>query len=91
MIANCYHAFVGLKKNSSIEDRNDLKPGLERLDRRLLDKWYYRYVKNRFGHDVSKPFDEPYIMYYPPPEDWLSRLAYTLLWVFSLLKEILRQ
>ena len=90
VIVNCYHAFVGLKKNFSIRERNDLTPRLERLDRRLLDKWYYRYAKNRFGHDISKPFDEPYIRYYPPPEDWLSRLAYTFLWLFSNLTGILR-
>ena len=63
--------------------------GLEKLNTGLLERWYYRNVKNRFGHDLSKPFEEPYVMYYPPPEDWRSRLVYSLLWLFSSLRRIL--
>ncbi len=65
------------------EERIELEPKLERLNQKLIEIWYYRNVKNRFGHDGSKPFDEPYIMYYPPPEDLLSRFVYGVLWLFS--------
>ena len=88
LVINCYHAFVGLKRKLPHEKRKELKPRLERLDGKLLDKWYYRHAKNRFGHDVSKPLDEPHAMYYPPPEDWLSRLVYGFLWLFSALKRL---
>jgi hypothetical protein len=82
IVLNCYHAFVGLKQKLPPQERNELNPRLEKLSRRLIERWYYRHVKNRFGHDVSKPFDEPYIMYYPPPEDLKSRLVYGFLWLF---------
>ena len=88
LVINCYHVFAGLKRKLSLEERNELTPRLERLDRRLLERWYYRHVKNRFGHDISKPFEDPYVMYYPPPEDWKSRLVYDLLWLFTFLKRI---
>ena len=78
-VVNCYHVFAGLKKNRLIEKRKELHPTLRRLSRELLETWYYRHAKNRFGHDISRPFDEPYIMYYPPPEDIKSRLAYSVL------------
>jgi len=89
LVVNCYRAFAGYKKNLSIEERNELYPKLERLDRSLLKRWYYRHAKNRFGHDISKPFDEPYVMYYPPPEDFKSRLVYGLLWLLFLIRKIL--
>ena len=89
LILNCYHAFTGLKRSLLPEERKELRPTLRRLDRKLLDLWYYRHVKNRFGHDVSKPFEEPYVMYYPPPEDWLSRLVYGYLWVVNSFKRVL--
>ena len=88
-VLNCYHAFVGLKPKRFLEKRNELHPRLERLDRELLEIWYYRNAKNRFGHDISKPFDEPHVMYYPPPEDLLSRLVYALLWRWTSLKRYL--
>lgn len=86
LVLNCYHVFAGLKSWVSLKERNELKPRLVRLDRGLLEKWYYRHVKNRFGHDISKPFEEPYVLYYPPPEDWILRLVYGLLWLFASLK-----
>ena len=89
LILNCYHAFTGLKRSLLPEERKELRPTLRRLDRKLLDLWYYRHVKNRFGHDVSKPFEEPYVMYYPPPEDWLSRFVYGYLWVVNSFKRVL--
>ena len=88
-VLNCYHAFAGLKPWVKLEERIELTPSLVRLDRKLLERWYYRHARNRFGHDISKPFEEPYVMYYPPPEDWLSRLVYGLLWLVSSLKRTL--
>ncbi len=86
LVLNCYHVFTGLKKNFQPKERNELKPRLERLDRVLLERWYYRHIKNRFGHDISKPFIEPHIMYYPPPEDFMSRIVYRLLWLLVFIK-----
>ena len=39
------------------------------------------HAKNRFGHDVSAPFEEPHVIYYPPPEDRASKIVYFLLWL----------
>jgi len=89
LVLNCYHAFAGLKRMLPAKERNELRPKLGRLDQRLLEKWYYRHAKNKFGHDVSKPFDEPYVIYYPPPEDWKSRLVYYLLWLYAVAKRVL--
>jgi hypothetical protein len=89
LVLNCYHAFSGLKRKLTSEERRQLTPSLERLDRRLLYKWYYKHATNKFGHDISRPFDKPYIMYAPPPEDWMSKLAYGFLWIFSYIKSIL--
>ena len=88
LVLNCYHAFVGLKRQLSTKKPKELKIRLERLDQKLLDKWYYRHSENRFGHDISKPFEEPHIMYFPPPGDWLSRFAYGFLWVIYSIKRI---
>ena len=89
-VLNCYHAFSGLKRYLSPDERKELMPKLERLDRRLLERWYYHHAEIRFGHDISKPFEEPHVMYYPPPEDWLSRLAYNLLWLAFSLKRVVQ-
>lgn len=83
-VLNCYHAFAGLKRR--IDEGNVLNPRLERLDRELLERWYYHHARNRFGHDISKPFDEPYVMYYPPPEDMLTKLVYQILWLYTFVK-----
>jgi hypothetical protein len=88
-VVNCYHAFAGVKIALTPEQKAELKPELVRLDQKLLDKWYYLNSKNRYGHDVSNPFSEPYIKYYPPPEDWLSRFVYGVLWVGFSAKRIL--
>ena len=40
-----------------------------------------RHAKNRFRNDVSKPFEEPHVIYYPPPEDWASKIMHFLLWL----------
>lgn len=88
-IINCYHAFAGLKKNVLLKGKNMLNPRLERLDRKLLKRWYYRNVKNRFGHDISRPCDEPYIIYCSPPEDFISNLIYGLLWRLASIKRTL--
>jgi hypothetical protein len=90
LVVNCYHAFVGLKRRASpIDGKNMLKPNLYELDRKLLDLWYYRNAKNRFGHDISNPFKEPYIKYSPPPEDIISRLVYTILWLFATIRNFI--
>lgn len=91
IVLNCYHAFVGLKQKLTMQERKELNPRLERLNRMLLERWYYRHVKNKFGHDISKPFDEPHIMYYPPPEDYKSRLAYAILWAWASIRRVLVQ
>lgn len=90
IVVNCYHAFVGVKRELLPEERIELKPELVKLDEKLLDIWYYRNAKNRYGHDISKPFEEPCIMYYPPPEDFVSRFVYTLLWLFYSLVRVLK-
>lgn len=89
-ILNCYHAFAGLKRELSSDEKNMLSPPMERLDRELLEKWYYLHSTNKFGHDLSKPFDEPHLMYYPPPGDSLSRLAYGFLWLVFKLRSVLK-
>jgi len=86
LVLTCYHAFTGLKRMPKPEEKAELKLRLEKLDQKLLEKWYYRHVKDGFGHDVSNPFKEPYILYYPPPEDRKSRLAYSLLYAFTSIK-----
>jgi hypothetical protein len=86
VVLNCYHAFAGLKRLLLPDEKKLLNPELIRLDSKLLERWYYLNAKNRFGHDLSKPFDEPHIMYFPPPEDWISRIAYSFLWFFSSIK-----
>lgn len=95
LVLNCYHAFTGVKTELTPEERIELKPKLTKLDQELLDVWYYRNAKNRFGHDISKPFEEPHIMYYPPPEDLLSNFVYGMLWFFNatarITKEILQK
>ena len=86
VVLNCYHAFAGLKRSLLPDEKKLLNPKLQRLDHKLIEQWYYLYAANRFGHDLSKPFDEPHIMYFPPPEDWISRIAYSFLWFFSSIK-----
>ncbi|UCH57181.1 MAG: hypothetical protein JSV18_07570 [Candidatus Bathyarchaeota archaeon] len=82
-LVSCYHVFAGMKRGRPVAMETELDIDLRRLDRGLLERWYYRHAKNRFGRDLSKPFEEPYVMYYPPPEDWASRVAYALLWLFA--------
>jgi len=91
IIVNCYHAFTGVKRTLAPEEKIELKPKLDRLNQKTLDTWYYRHSKNRFGHDISKPFEEPCILYYPPPEDGLSRFVYTILWILSTFKRLLTE
>jgi len=86
LIATCYHAFTGKKTWLPTVEKTELRPRLRKLDRNLLLTWYLRHMGNRFGHDVSQPFNEPYVMYYPPPEDWRSRVVYSLLWILNRLR-----
>jgi len=83
IVLNCYHAFTGLKQKLPPKERHDITPRLQRLSRGLIGRWYFRHVKNRFGHDVSNPFNEPHIMYYTPPEGLKSRLIYGVLWLLT--------
>jgi hypothetical protein len=82
-VLNCYHAFSGLKQKILFEKRFALNPRLKKLDRGLIERWYFLHVKNRFGHDISNPFNEPYIMYFTPPEGLKSRLVYGILWLLT--------
>lgn len=88
LIMNCYHAFVGLKRAFIPEDGVELATAIKRLDRMLLEKWYYGHAKNRFGHDITHPFDEPYVKYFIPPEDMKSRVAFSLLLLYNRLRRI---
>lgn len=83
IVLNCYHAFTGLKQKLPPQERHEITPRLIRLNRRLIDRWYFRHVKNRFGHDVSNPFNEPHVMYFTPPEGLGSRLVYGILWLLT--------
>jgi hypothetical protein len=89
VVLNCYHAFAGLKRRLLPEEKNLLTPKLERLNRELLEKWCYLHFKNRFGRDLSNPFNEPYLMYYPPPEHLISRVTYTILWIIARAKRLI--
>lgn len=93
-IIACYHVFTGVKVHNkpstwNKEETNELELPLKRLDQGLLEQWYYRHTKNRFGHDVSNPFQEPYLLYCPPPEDIKSRIFYGLLWIYHALKKVI--
>lgn len=90
-VLNCYHVFVGVKRQIDPVAWHELKPRLERLDRRLLDRWYYHNSGNRFAHDISKPLNEPCILYYPPPGDLKARLLYRLLIVYFSMKRIINR
>lgn len=91
VVLNCYHVFTGLKRRTKPGEWPELKPQLGRLDRKRLDRWYYHHSENRFGHDVSKPLEEPCIFYYPPPDDWKARLIYRLLSLYFSIKQILNR
>src|SRR4030065_147234 len=47
LILNCYYAFTGLKRSLLPEERKELRSRVEKLDRKLLDLWYYCHVKKR--------------------------------------------
>jgi hypothetical protein len=51
-------------------------PRLVRLDRKFLNKWYYRLAKNRFWRDIYEPF-EPHIMRARPK--WKYPLFYIII------------
>ena len=91
VVLNCYHVFTGLKRRNKPEGWPELSPRLVRLDRELLDTWYYHNSGNRFGHDISKPLDEPCILYYPPPGDLKARVIYRLLSFYFSIKRTLNR
>jgi hypothetical protein len=66
-IVSCSHVFSGA--DSDIKGpRQSIQ--LKRLDDNVLNEWYkYHYNKiseEPFGHDVSNPFEFPYIKYFDP-------------------------
>lgn len=79
-IITCFNAFTGMKAWRPVDDALETEITLERLDRDLLERWYFRNMSNQYGRDISKPFDEPYLMYYPSPKNWFTRFVYRLLW-----------
>ena len=91
VVLNCYHVFTGLKRTIKPSEWPELNPRLVRLDRELLETWYYHHSGNRFGHDVSKALKEPYILYYPPPGDLKARGIYRLLSLYFSMKELLNR
>lgn len=67
-IKNCWHAFSG--SCNEIEGCRRLTTPLNKLEDSLLEEWYYEHYKSKneepFGHDVSNPFEFPYIKYFNP-------------------------
>jgi hypothetical protein len=66
-IATCFHAFSGA---ADALTGNRIKVPLKRLDDTILGEWFLNHYKTPkeepFGHDVSNPFDFPYIKYIDP-------------------------
>ena len=77
-IANCFHAFSGSEQALS---GVKLEIALKRLDDEVLKDWYLNHYKTPkeepFGHDVSNPFDFPYIKYVDP-KSYLSESSSSL-------------
>jgi hypothetical protein len=66
-IVSCSHVFSGSEKDLRGEI---LSIPLKRLDDLVLNDWYFQHHmdpdEEPFGHDVSNPFDFPYIKYHDP-------------------------
>lgn len=80
IVINCYHAFTGSKGNRDLSGSPMLKPDLKRLDQNLLNKWYRENKNNRYGRDLSKAIQCPFVMYSPPPDQWILNIYYDILW-----------
>jgi hypothetical protein len=63
----CFHAFSGAEDQLRGE-RLNIK--LKRLDDTTLEEWFLNHHKSPdeepFGHDVSNPFEFPFIKYTDP-------------------------
>lgn len=83
---NCYHVFTGLKRRLDIDEARGLKTRLVRLDRHLLETWYYRHSKIGLDTTFPIPWRSHTSSIIHPPEDWKSRLAYYILWILNSIK-----
>jgi len=68
VVVNCYHVFAGGKQKQErtprFQEAVELSIPLKRLDEQLLQEWY-NYKENPYRHDISAPFEEPYMLYKP--------------------------
>lgn len=66
-LRECSHVFSGDAKYFQ-EPKIDVP--LKRLADEVLDEWYHEHLKSEaeepFGHDVSNPFEFPYVKYFDP-------------------------
>ena len=64
-LATCFHAFSGAE--SALLGGSELNIKLKRLDDKIISEWFNDHYddvdEEPFGHDVSNPFDYPYIKY----------------------------
>lgn len=63
----CYHVFSGAQ---DVLKGNRLDIPLRQLDDKVLEEWYWKHHNSPdeepFGHDVSNPFEFPFIKYFDP-------------------------
>jgi hypothetical protein len=63
----CYHIFSGAE---DILKGKTLDIPLRQLNDDVLDEWYWNHYKSKdeepFGHDISNPFEFPFIKYFDP-------------------------
>jgi hypothetical protein len=98
-ITTCYHVYTGIVQDRLPPDfpvtaldvlfPHELEIPLCRLTRQILWKWYYQHFENRFGHDLSHPFDPPHIMYVPSPRNIKPRLLYTFLGILTAVRRVI--
>ena len=98
-ITTCFHVFTGIVRDRLPPDfpvmaldvlfPHELEIPLCRLTRQILWKWYYQHMENRFGHDLSHPFNPPHILYVPSPSAIIPRLLYTFLGIVATVRRAL--
>jgi hypothetical protein len=98
-ITTCFHVFTGIVRDRLPEDfpvsaldvlfPHELEIPLRRLTQRILWKWYYQHFENRFGHDLSHPFNPPHILYIPSPTSIKPRLLYTFLGILTAVRRVI--
>lgn len=63
-VATCFHAFSGAENSLN---GGLIEPSLKQLNDEILHEWYMNHYNDRleepFGHDVSNPFEFPFIKY----------------------------